>query len=360
MTVDASIHGKVVVVGAGVVGLTTAVELKRTFPNLNITIVAKNLPGDISPDYVSPNAGANWHSFADDDLKLQQYDKYSYFRILHLADNVPAAGVWRVETCEYETQYSLNKLGAPWKAPWYKNVVTGFEIIDEKELPKNAVFGYKFDGFVISVPTYLNYLFITAVELGITIRRITAIKNINEALHLHSEGEADFVVNCTGVLANTVSGYKDTHRQYPVLGQVLHVRNSTDKIFSIDTVDGKDTRIYIFPRKEGGCIIGGCFKTDFDSLEEDKQLTQLLIERAKFYVPQLVDPKYKSNPDFIDVVRVNVGQRPFRDGGIRIERDPDLPWLIHNYGAGAGGYQGSYGFSNEVIKIVKKMYDSKF
>ncbi len=44
----------VVVLGAGVIGLTTAVELLRQHPTASITVVAKHLPGDQSlADYRS-------------------------------------------------------------------------------------------------------------------------------------------------------------------------------------------------------------------------------------------------------------------------------------------------------------------
>ena len=46
----------VVVLGAGVIGLTTALE-KRSNAKLDITIVADHLPGDIDHTYTSPFAG---------------------------------------------------------------------------------------------------------------------------------------------------------------------------------------------------------------------------------------------------------------------------------------------------------------
>lgn len=51
-----------VILGAGVVGLTTALELKDRYPESEVVIVAKFVPGDRSIEYTSPWAGANWMS----------------------------------------------------------------------------------------------------------------------------------------------------------------------------------------------------------------------------------------------------------------------------------------------------------
>lgn len=37
-----------------------------------------------------------------------------------------------------------------------------------------------------------------------------------------------------------------------------------------------------------------------------------------------------------------------------VEVDKKYKWLIHNYGAGAGGYQGSFGLSKLVVDIMEK------
>lgn len=51
-----------VVLGAGVIGLTTALELKDRYPESKVIVVAKFMPGEKSIEYASPWAGANWMS----------------------------------------------------------------------------------------------------------------------------------------------------------------------------------------------------------------------------------------------------------------------------------------------------------
>ncbi|KAK4988338.1 D-amino acid oxidase [Elasticomyces elasticus] len=53
---------RVVVLGAGVIGLTTAMLLSRK-PGYNVTLVAKHMPGDYDIEYASPWAGANYFPY---------------------------------------------------------------------------------------------------------------------------------------------------------------------------------------------------------------------------------------------------------------------------------------------------------
>ncbi|ERF75032.1 hypothetical protein EPUS_06163 [Endocarpon pusillum Z07020] len=50
---------RIVVVGAGVAGLTTALLLSKN-PSYKITVAAKYMPGDYHIEYASPWAGANY------------------------------------------------------------------------------------------------------------------------------------------------------------------------------------------------------------------------------------------------------------------------------------------------------------
>lgn len=349
----------IVVLGAGVIGLTTALELKRWNPKLEITIAANHIPGDIDKSYTSPFAGANWQSFAThEDVKLQEIDKVAYKEFMHLAVTDRETGIWIKDNVSYFTEYELAKRNGSSDdlIPWYKDYVRDFEIIDKRELPKNIAFGFRFKGVVISVPTYLQYLVKQNLKIGNTIKQIERIGHIEHARKLHSSGElADYVINATGLMATSISGVVDEKHTFPVRGQVLLVKNNAKVQMGVEGFPGfEDEMLYMMPRVEGGTIIGGCFIKDSLDYKEDSDLTKRIIDRAVKYAPELVDPSFQNNPTLIEIVKVNVGFRPFREGGARVEQDKDRKWLIHNYGAGGGGYQGSYGFSREVIDILKK------
>jgi D-amino-acid oxidase len=52
----------IIILGAGVTGLTTALKLNNdpAPAQYDITIIAAHFPGDESIDYTSPKAGADW------------------------------------------------------------------------------------------------------------------------------------------------------------------------------------------------------------------------------------------------------------------------------------------------------------
>lgn len=86
---------KIFVLGAGVLGLTTALELQQK--GYHVTILARDLPPSAiaaasdapeqddpqlaSQDWASPWAGFNWCSFADpEDIMTQKRDKVTFRR----------------------------------------------------------------------------------------------------------------------------------------------------------------------------------------------------------------------------------------------------------------------------------------
>lgn len=346
----------VVVVGAGVVGLTTALELKKTNSAYDITVVGTFLPGDLLTSYTSPFAGANWHSFAaHDDKYLQELDTVGYHKFAELADD-PKTGVWKKPNAHFFTPVALNQVGGDVAQldGWFDELANT-RVLPQAELPPGVAYGTEFDGFVISVPVYLAFLVQQCLGLGIQIHRVPRIAHIDDARKLHAtSASARLVVNCAGLAATKIAGVEDKSRNFPIRGQVMVVRNTVDRVIMVEGFREENELLYIFPRKEGGAIIGGSFQEGNMDGTEDPALTQRIIKRALHYAPELVDAGFRNNPDFLDVVTVNVGLRPFREGGIRIEIDPAKNWLIHNYGAGAGGYQGSYGFAEKVVQLAAK------
>jgi glycine/D-amino acid oxidase-like deaminating enzyme len=85
------------VLGAGVIGLTTALVLRDQYPLSNITVVAKHFPGDRSIEYTSPWAGANWCSFAHDNGPLEKYDEVTFRRFEEILRKVgPQCGLGKM------------------------------------------------------------------------------------------------------------------------------------------------------------------------------------------------------------------------------------------------------------------------
>jgi D-amino-acid oxidase len=76
----------ITILGAGVIGLTSALVLAHSYPSATITVVAKHFPGDRSIEYTSPWAGANWSSMAYDNGPLEKLDEVTFKRFGQLID----------------------------------------------------------------------------------------------------------------------------------------------------------------------------------------------------------------------------------------------------------------------------------
>ncbi|CCH45986.1 D-amino acid dehydrogenase small subunit [Wickerhamomyces ciferrii] len=352
---------RVVVLGAGVIGLTSALKLLEQ--GYDVSIVGRNIPGDLDIHYTSPFAGANWSSFASkSETFLQDLDKPGYLEFIRLSEQESnSAGVIKIPHHKYFTRGDLKKNGGEVTYPWYKNFVQGFRDLEKEELPKvqsndtddEIVAGQEYLSVTISTTLYLNYLLQRIFRLGGTLQR-KHVSHINDSYNLHHTGlPAQLVINCTGLLSRLLPGVEDP-QVFPIRGQILWVRNSASKQISVPIKGFVNESLYIFPRKEGGSIIGGTFQPNDWNSQPDSGLTKRMVSRAKKYLPELVDPSI-GNPEEIDIIRENVGLRPARNGGPRIER---VGSIIHNYGIAGAGYQASYGLAEIVVKLANE-YSNK-
>jgi D-amino-acid oxidase len=150
---SAASRTSIVVLGAGVAGLTTANALLSHYPSsLNITIVAKYLPGDVAPaEYCSPQAGANWISFENEMNQYAQYDKLTFERFLEIADQNPESGVKRFPL---RLVHGSEKQRAEL---WYQELVGGIKEVPKHELPEGAAWGVDLVTFMYNPSIYLNW-----------------------------------------------------------------------------------------------------------------------------------------------------------------------------------------------------------
>lgn len=151
------------VLGAGVIGLTSALTLREAYPSSSITVVAKHFPGDRSIEYTSPWAGANWSSFARDNGPLEQYDRVTFDRWARMVDVEgigEEVGIGRMgyraifDTPLEESGILTEETGKI----WYEELVGGLRKLGKDELPEGAAFGLDYkSSFRINTQVYLNW-----------------------------------------------------------------------------------------------------------------------------------------------------------------------------------------------------------
>lgn len=149
-----------VVLGAGVIGLSTALTIRKEFPSARITILAEHFPGDYHIDYCSPWAGGNWCSSAADNGPLELFDRITFERFTAIARDTPEAGIKSsplrmffdndIEDTEILSK-GTNHL-------WYDGLVGGVIPVQQDQLPQGSKFGLDLPStFVINTQIYLQW-----------------------------------------------------------------------------------------------------------------------------------------------------------------------------------------------------------
>ncbi len=146
----------------------------------------------------------------------------------------------------------------------------------------------------------------------------------------------------------------------PVRGQIVVVRNTPGAMFAVSgTDDGDDEVSYIMQRAAGGgTILGGTYQKNNWESQVDPNQALRIMKRAVEMCPQLTGGK---GIEALSVVRHGVGLRPLRTKGVRIEKErlTGGQWVVHNYGHGGWGYQGSYGCSEGAVELVEEVLGAK-
>ncbi|KAJ5832747.1 hypothetical protein N7474_001058 [Penicillium riverlandense] len=354
----------IVVLGAGVSGLTTAYLLSKD-PSNKITVLAKHMPGDYDIEYASPWAGANYMPTGKEGSAHQQWETATWAPLKELAEKHPEAGVHFLKTIIHNrTKDQHSAIGQVFSElvqpnPWYKDVVPDFKAVPEDQLGPGIDNAQTFTSVCINSPVYLSWLVGQCAKAGTVFKRAT-LKHVVDAASAHHSGQkADVVVNCTGLSSKFLGGVLDG-KLYPARGQVVVVRNDAGPMSSVSgTDDGDDEALYIMTRAlGGGTVLGGSYqKHNWDALP-DPNLAIRIMKRAIASAPQLVQKG--QGIEGLDIIRHGVGLRPLREGGPRVEKDNvDGVNIVHNYGHGGFGYQASYGCAEAAVSLVKEVLRQK-
>ncbi|KAF1989159.1 D-amino-acid oxidase [Aulographum hederae CBS 113979] len=356
-------EANIVVVGAGVIGLTTALLLSRN-PKYSVTVVAKCMPGDYSIEYASPWAGANYLPVGREGSLLALFERNTWQELSDLATSVLEAGVHFQHNVLLNRQKDSSSATGDWTASlmkldaWFKDVVPDFKILDKSDLPPTYDSGTSFTSVCINTAIYLPYLLGKSVRNGTIVRRAT-LSHISEAASLHHSGKpADLVINCTGLSSLKLGGVADA-KLYPARGQTVLVANDPGVMTSTSgTDDGDDEACYIMHRAVGGgCILGGCLQKNNWESQPDPDLAVRIMKRCVDLCPDLTGGK---GIEGLKVIRHSVGLRPMREGGPRVEKEKiDGVWVVHQYGHGGYGYQSSFGSAKYAVGLVEEALKEK-
>ncbi|OAA69531.1 D-amino-acid oxidase [Cordyceps fumosorosea ARSEF 2679] len=354
----------IVVVGGGVSGLTSAYLLSKSNGN-TVTLVAKHMPGDYDIEYASPVAGANVMPMSSD--ANSRWERRTWPEFEWLCRNVPEAGFHFKNTLVYRKHKDLDQATASMpmdplfdRDPWYRHLMPDYRELTADELPPGQDSGCSFTSVCMNTPVYLSWLVGQCLRNGVVFRR-AVLSELTEAARLsHAGRPADIVVNATGLGALKLGGVRDA-AMAPARGQIVLVRNDGPAMVATSGVDdGSGEVLYAMQRAAGGgTILGGTYDIGNWESQPCPNIAARVMDRIVRLDPALAGGRGVAG---LDVIRHAVGLRPYRAGGVRIERETlrdaaggGSVEVVHNYGHAGWGYQGSFGCAERVVELVNEI-----
>jgi D-amino-acid oxidase len=308
---------RVIVVGAGVVGLSCAVRLLEA--GHHVDVVARDLPLETT----SATAAALWYPYrAYPFERVTAWSQATYAELERLSAD-EATGVAMVFGTE------LHRTRQP--DPWWRDAVPALTRIAQPGAP--YIDGWTFVTPVAEMPVYLRWLVTRVDELGGTLTRMAL-----SALPT----EADVVVNATGLGSRHVA---DDPTLLPVRGQVVYVEQVGLDHWWLD----ESGPVYVVPRSRD-IVVGGTDDEGEWDRRPDPDVAKRILERAVELVPELAAAR---------VVGHKVGLRPARPE-VRVESvEQGDHRVVHCYGHGGAGVTLSWGCADEVVELVDRDQNSR-
>nr|XP_022300252.1 D-aspartate oxidase-like isoform X1 [Crassostrea virginica] len=330
---------RVAVVGAGAVGLSTALCIQDRIRNCDVTIIADQF----SPSTTSDGSAGLWTPFLVPDDQREVVSRWALKTYHFLWD------VFHSETaCTYGVQlisgFNFCK-EVQHDPPWSKQV-KGFRRLSEEELKDypGREYGIFYTAFTIDVPRLLSTFMKKFREQGgfVKAKKLGSLQEI--------ESSFDVIVNCSGFGAAEL--LKDT-KVKPKRGQVIRAKAPWIKHFYIDDIgDQKGDLTYILPGVDS-VVLGGTSQDGNINTEDDQTDLDGIMKRCLKLMPSLKECKVQGTW---------AGLRPYREA-VRLEIDRTSPGckakVVHNYGHGGSGLTLFWGCALDATELVLNLLQSK-
>jgi D-amino-acid oxidase len=354
-------RSKVLVIGAGVVGLTTALCARRA--GYEVVVAAERF----APDITSVVAGALWEwppavcGHHRDEASLERSKSWcmtSYHRFVELAAD-PRTGVHiRPAVFYFRRPIADNPIESR-KVAELRQHVDGFRH-DPALAAENGVDpavgvrdAYRYLAPMIDTDTYLEWLLGQVIDEGCKVVQTLIEGDLAEReQEILNTFDADIIVNCTGLGSAELTG----EPMYPLRGALVYAHNdgrtmpriTSGHCMPFDEAVGGQNMVFIVPRGHdllvlGGLVEPGQWRTDL-TLDTYPPIRDMLT-RCQNFLPALRQATLVAEPT------VRVGLRPARTNGVRLDHQPGTR-TVHNVGHGGSGVTLSWGCAEEAVNLL--------
>ncbi len=303
---------QITVVGAGIIGLTTALALEERGHVVRIVAAAtgRSTTSDV--------AGAVWFPYrAGPPHKVAIWAGHTRSWLERLAAD-PSTGIDLLTGYEITTDEGMDP-----PRPWWAAAI---DVTRAPAPVTGAPLAWKFAAPRVEPSLFLPWL--TA--------RLRASIEVRTVIDLEAE-PGDRVINCTGLGARELA---PDDLLYPLFGQILLTApGDVDLAVTITDHRDPDAIFYVIPRRSE-LVLGGISRPYPPGAppERDPDVSRRILEHAAaFGIP------------IGELQRERVGLRPYRLE-VRLER---AGRVIHNYGHGGAGFTLCRGCAEDVVALVE-------
>jgi len=329
--------GSVAVVGAGIIGISTALEIQALIPGAQVTIFSE----DVSPDTTADGAAGIFGLYlmgatpTEDQVRWAQIT-HDWMERLWKTPNGGKLGLALVSSTR------LNHSPVP---PTWKDVVFGLRTMSQEELSAYGRLegrhesGLEMVTFTAEPVRFLPWMMNRFLKAGGSIVR----KRVESLQELANQYEV--VVNCSGIGARKLVGDKLVS---PLRGQVMRVAAPwLRKVVLDDRDDGN----YVIPNLDS-VVVGGTHQDgDWDRTPRAEDKDFILAGGTA------IEPSLRGATHIKDWV----GLRPGRPS-VRLERErAEGLEVVHNYGHGGSGITVFQGCAEDAAQLVQEaLVDLRF
>lgn len=348
---------RILVLGAGVIGLTTALVLRRR--GRNVTVLAELF----APNITSSVAGALWEmppGVCGKHVDLERARRWAAISLRAFTELAEDSSSVFLRPVTFYFRHELkNDPFQREKMARIREIIPNFrhDAVLIRENGIGPVHEYR-DAYrhlapMIDTDAYLPWLLDRVRKTGCEVVTRRVSPPLADAVPgLLKEFGAAAIVNCTGFSSRELA---EDESVYPLRGAVIRVRNDGVAMPRIeeahcvphDGVSSDPGFIFIVPRGRDKLLLGGFAQPDEENIGLDLRDEQVqdMLRRCIEFLPALKHADLDtSNP-------VRVGLRPARELGVRLEWDWRLP-VLHNYGHGGSGVTYSWGCAEEVAYLL--------
>lgn len=348
---------RALVVGAGIIGLTTARCLRRA--GVQVVVAAEERGADATsggaggyhmPFHIEPMEKVKGWSERTMATYLAEA-KEEGGRLAGCIELLPAFILFASETAPEGPEWGSSPL---MKLERLTGDALARELSETAGMscPQEYRSAWRFSTVVVDAPRYLALLEAELESMGADLLYGTSL-SMEAAKKLARERGCHAVINCAGLGGADFSG-NDSDGVTPGRGVVAQFRRSADSYKAVVTTEAgplasPSEPAYCIPRGDVVVVGGSYHEGNYDRNHSPAELARIQ-RNAHALAPGLANHA---------PLKVWTGLRPVRHAGVRLEvvtcdeeQDGGLALVAHNYGHGGSGWTIAYGCAEELVGML--------